>query len=530
MASETSSKGFGIRFTVKGKILFMNILIVIIMIVTSTYSIVSSRSIDHKYSSMLQEEDTVLSNSKTIQYDASQEVSLLRDYLLVDGQNDMTEIQQYNTDIKNLVASTSPLITDQKIKASFQTVLNEQSKFYAGTETVTLISDQALALQNAQQQNLFQIATTIDSELKSANQAIRTSLEQKSEAQTTASAHTSLFMILATVFAVIVALILGFYQSVQISRPLMRLVSLMQQVAIGDLRKRADVKSRDEIGLLGQAVNDMIGGLKRIMSGVKSAADSVSAASEEISAATEQVASGSTSQAESAETVNDLFKELSSAIHTVAKNAEEASALSSKTTDVTRQGQTVVNTAVTGMNKVSNQIAKLAEDSNRVGEIVSVIDDIAEQTNLLALNAAIEAARAGDQGRGFAVVADEVRKLAERSGEATKQITTIIKTMQANTQASVLAVNEGVSSTQQSGQAFEEISSMVTSSSDKVAEIAAASEQQAAQASEVMSAVESIAAAAQQAAASSEETASATQSLAQLAEELHGYVSQIKLD
>jgi methyl-accepting chemotaxis protein len=181
------------------------------------------------------------------------------------------------------------------------------------------------------------------------------------------------------------------------------------------------------------------------------------------------------------------------------------------------------------MQQVSKAMSRLEEDSNKIGNIIEVIDDIADQTNLLALNAAIEAARAGDQGRGFAVVADEVRKLAERSSEATKEISAIIKNMQENTKQSVSAVLDSVAQSTQTGESFGKIVRMVGDSTHKVNEIAAACEQEAAQASDVMISVESIAAASEEAAAASEETATTSQSLAQLAGELDASIAVFQL-
>lgn len=339
-------------------------------------------------------------------------------------------------------------------------------------------------------------------------------------------------ILIFSILAVSVALSAGAGIAVfrSITRPLGVLEKRIREIAHGDLSgDLIEVKNRDEIGLVIESANKMAIDLRGVIGQITASAQNVSAASLQISATTEEIAGGSTAQAAAAQTMNELFRELSSAVHSVAEHAEQAAELSGRTVQVAIDGGKLLSGSIQEMNGVSAQMGKLQQDSNQIGEIIEVIDDIAEQTNLLALNAAIEAARAGEQGKGFAVVADEVRKLAERSGEATKQITRIIRGIQENTRQSVAAVQEGVSSSIRTSEAFDRIVAMVGESAAKVTEIAAASEEQAAQASEVLRSVDSIASTSEESAAAAEETAATSQSLARLAETLNSAVANFKL-
>lgn len=313
---------------------------------------------------------------------------------------------------------------------------------------------------------------------------------------------------------------------------------LGSSVAIGEFMSKGDftqkvpaayLRRSDEIGTLSRVFAQLLESMKEMIGKVNMNAASVAAASQQLSAGAEELAVGSSNQAESVQTVSELFQEWSNAINSVASDASAASELVNQTSGIASEGSGIVQQSVEGMNRVREHVTRLEADSQRIGEIIEVIDDIAKQTNLLALNATIEAARAGDQGRGFAVVADEVRKLAERSGGATKQIADIIKGMQKNTADSVEAVQHGVVYTEKAGEAFAHITSMVNESAGKVMDIAAASEEQAAQAAEVATAIETISSSTEETAATSEESAATAQSLAELAEELNHTVSAFKI-
>jgi methyl-accepting chemotaxis protein len=356
----------------------------------------------------------------------------------------------------------------------------------------------------------------------------RDSAKQDITAAVESNETSQVVVIILMIAATVIALVLGLWISQSISRSVQSLLGVVNKVAAGDLREVVEIRTKDEIGQLGLSFNEMTMKLRTLIGKVAESSQSVAAASQQISASSEEIAGGTTTQAMSAQTINELFKELSRAIDSVARSAERAAELSNDTKEGALNGGKVVRASMEGIQQLNKQMALMQDDSIKIGDIIEVINEIAEQTNLLALNAAIEAARAGEQGRGFAVVADEVRKLAERSSSATKQIGAIIRGMQDNTQNSVKALAGTIELSEQTGVSLDHIISKVNETAQQASEIAAASEEQAAQTGEVLHSIESIASASEEAAEAAEETASSSQSLAELAQDLNQAVSLFK--
>ncbi|MEK8131796.1 methyl-accepting chemotaxis protein [Paenibacillus filicis] len=431
---------------------------------------------------------------------------------------------------------------DNKIQAYRSTTLTppelaELAVFDMEWEAYQKAYDQAIELVRKQDQTEF--ISYMGKELAAQGERLRASLnrlidlnvklaEQKNVDSVQAYNNARLIMLAVMIGAFIISILIGYVIAQTIARPLGQMAVLVSQLADGDLRHQLDRQTRDEVGMLAGSINRMVDSLRSLLGGISVSSQSLAAAAQQISATTEEVASGSATQAKSAQSIAELFTELSSAINFVATSAEQAAELTGNTVQTADEGRKIIDDSIKSMDTVNQTISALEKDSLKIGEIIEVIDDIADQTNLLALNAAIEAARAGDQGRGFAVVAEEVRKLAERSVAATREISVIIKLMQENTKRSVSAVSESVSHSVRTGEAFGRIVSMVNASSSKVNEIAAACEEEAAQASEVMASVEQVASSSQESAAASEETAATCQTLANLAEELNTAVSVFK--
>lgn len=211
----------------------------------------------------------------------------------------------------------------------------------------------------------------------------------------------------AIILGALASTILGFFVIRTVVRALARAIELANTIAAGNLGNEIEIKSDDEAGRMLKALRDMDRNLSRIVTAVRQNADSVGVASKQISDGNDDLSQRTQEQASSLEETTSSMEELTSTVRQNADNANQASQLASGAREHAEKGGTVVSSAVSAMGDISTS-------SEKVADIISVIDEIAFQTNLLALNAAVEAARAGEQGRGFAVVATEVRNLAQR--------------------------------------------------------------------------------------------------------------------
>ena len=318
--------------------------------------------------------------------------------------------------------------------------------------------------------------------------------------------------VLALSFGVVCAWLL----TTGIVRPLRTAVEIARKVADGDLTAQIDASAKDETGQLLLALKDMNTSLLNIVSEVRSGTDSIATSSTQIAAGNQDLSSRTEEQAGSLEETASSMEELTSTVKQNADNARQANQLAASAAQVAVKGGEVVAQVVGTMQSINTS-------SNKIVDIISVIDGIAFQTNILALNAAVEAARAGEQGRGFAVVASEVRNLAQRSASAAKEIKTLIG-------ASVEQVNAGSMLVAQAGSTMNDIVDSVQRVSDIITEITAASSEQSVGIDEINRAIGQMDAVTQQNAALVEESAAAAESMQHQAHNLAQVVSVFKLN
>ncbi len=357
-------------------------------------------------------------------------------------------------------------------------------------------------------------------------------------------------IILITVLAILAALVVTAFLTRRIMWPIQRLREHLARTATGDLSALAmplsaqdQDQSSDELAALEAEYQHTLNTMRPLISRIQEDAAHISSSAAEISAAASQQASGSSEQAAAITEVTVTVEELNQTAVQIAEAAASVAAAAEQALVSANRGQDAVRDSIMGMamikarvNDITTRILALSDQSQRISEVIDLINTIAAQTHILALNAAVESADAGEYGQRFGVVAAEVKKLAQRSVAATKEVRTIIAQIQSATSAAVMATEEGLKETDrgvnlahQSGDANDDIISMVERTAQLANAISLATQQQRTASEQVVATMREVADVTRQAAMSSQEASSAANELSGIAHELRSASQGFKI-
>jgi len=328
-----------------------------------------------------------------------------------------------------------------------------------------------------------------------------------------------------------------------IAKPLTEAAALMHRVAQKDLTRTLDIHSEDEVGQLASSINTTITSLRDIMQAFGKSTEFLSNAASEITTVAEQTASNANLQSSKLNQIAAAAQQMTATIGEIGHNVENAAHASMQSAEMAENGGKVMKQASDTMQNIAQssdgiaaKMTSLEQHSEAIGTVITVIQEISEQTNLLALNAAIEAARAGEHGRGFAVVAGEVRRLAERTKNATEEISGTIHAIQQETRTTLSVVQNNrssvVSGQEETERAYSNLSEIISASKlveGQIQLIASATSEQTSASKEIASSAGEISNLSSESAAGAEGTVTKLKEVTHLAQDLDKTVSEFRL-
>ncbi len=398
-------------------------------------------------------------------------------------------------DASRLATLESGLATLKPLEEKVET-LNESKTSQGTAQAYDALQNQIIPLEKS----LFSTVTDMaQSQMSQTNQEL--------VRLRAANRSTLLTLWLATIFGAIVGGLISTFLARRITKGVDLVAERANAIASGDLTGDVlDLHSQDQIGSLATAMQQMQASLSGIIGTVVTTAGSLTGSAASMRTASDQIHRRIDQQSQQTQQAATAMQEMSASIAEVSRHTQSAAETARNAAETARDGGTIVKQVLGSMHSIATAVSDtsvtvglLGDDSRRISQIVTVIDEIARKTNLLALNAAIEAARAGDQGRGFAVVAGEVRRLAESTAQATGEIASMILGIQDRTRTAIASmesgtgtVQQGVVTTTQAGEALEKIIGMAERVDRMIAQIAIAASQQAAAADQSSASLDSI--------------------------------------